>query len=142
MTMVRPRSVRHTNPTNGTVTVNADGTFTYTPNAGFTGTDTFTYTATDAVQLFQDTEANGSPIPPLATVPGPNGTTTSISAEGFGSSLAPVPGKAGWFYGLTDRGPNADDPSATSPSRCLTSPRRSASSSSSAARPNSRRRSR
>ena len=102
--------VRHTVPTNGTVTVNADGTFAYTPNAGFTGTDTFTYTATDAVQLFQDTRANGSPLPPLATVPGPNGSTTSISAEGFGSSLAAVPGKAGWFYGLTDRGPNADDP--------------------------------
>ncbi len=102
--------VRHTNPTNGTVTVNADGTFTYTPTAGFTGTDTFTYTATDAVQLFKDTQANGSPIAPLATVPGPGGTTTSISGEGFGSSLAPVPGRAGWFYGLTDRGPNADDP--------------------------------
>jgi Esterase-like activity of phytase/Bacterial Ig domain len=102
--------VRHTDPTNGTLTVNADGTIAYTPNAGFTGTDTFTYTATDAVQLFQDAEANGSPIPALATVPGPNGTTTSISGEGFGSSLAPVPGRAGWFYGLTDRGPNADDP--------------------------------
>jgi hypothetical protein len=102
--------VRHTNPTNGTVTVNADGTFTYTPNASFTGTDTFTYTATDAVQLFQDTAANGSPIPPLAQVPGPNGTITSINGEGFGSSLAPVPGKANSFYGLTDRGPNADDP--------------------------------
>ncbi len=102
--------VRHTNPTDGVVTVNADGTFSYTPNAGFTGTDTFTYTATDAVQLFRDTEADGSPIPPLATVPGPNGSTTSISGEGFGSSLAPLPGRPGWFYGLTDRGPNADDP--------------------------------
>jgi hypothetical protein len=102
--------VRHTEPSNGTVTVNADGSFTYTPNAGFTGTDTFTYTASDAVQLFRDASANGSPLPPLGTVVGPNGTTTSISAEGFGSSLAPVPGRADWFYGLTDRGPNADDP--------------------------------
>ena len=84
--------VRHTSPANGTVTVNADGTFTYTPKAGFKGTDTFTYTATDAVQLFKDTTANGAPIPPLASVAGPNGTTTEISGEGFGSSLAPVPG--------------------------------------------------
>jgi Esterase-like activity of phytase/Bacterial Ig domain len=99
--------VRHTSPSNGTVTVNADGTFAYTPNAGFTGTDTFTYTGTDAVQLFRDTQADGTPIPPLATVPGPNGSTTSISGEGFGSSLTSVPG---WFYGVTDRGPNADDP--------------------------------
>jgi hypothetical protein len=102
--------VNNTNPANGTVTVNADGTFSYTPNAGFTGTDSFTYTATDAVQLYRDSLANGKPIPPLATVTGPNGTRTSISAEGYGSSLSPVPGRSGWFYGLTDRGPNADDP--------------------------------
>jgi hypothetical protein len=101
---------RHTNPANGSLTLNADGTFTYTPNAGFTGTDSFTYTATDAVSLFRDTTAQGNPLPSLGTVPGPNGTTTNISGEGFGSSLAPVPGRPGWFYGLTDRGPNADDP--------------------------------
>ena len=101
---------RHTNPANGTLTLNADGTFTYTPNAGFTGTDSFTYTATDAVSLFRDTTAKGDPLPSLGAIPGPNGTTTSISGEGFGSSLAPVPGRRGWFFGLTDRGPNADDP--------------------------------
>ncbi|MEC3995854.1 esterase-like activity of phytase family protein [Actinacidiphila sp. DG2A-62] len=102
--------VRHTAPAHGTATIDPDGTFTYTPNPGFTGTDTFTYTATDAVQLFEDTQANGSPLPPLATVRGPGGTTTAISGEGYGSSLAPVPGRSGWFYGLTDRGPNADAP--------------------------------
>jgi hypothetical protein len=102
--------VRHTAPGHGSVAVNADGTFTYTPSAGFKGTDTFTYTATDAVQLYQDTQANGAPLPPLAQVAGPNGTTTRISGEGYGSALAPVPGKAGSFYGLTDRGPNADAP--------------------------------
>ena len=102
--------VRSTQPSDGTVTLNADGSFTYTPKAGFKGTDTFTYTASDAVQLFRDTQTNGKPLAPLASVPGPNGTTTSISGEGYGSSLAPVPGKAGWFYGVTDRGPNADDP--------------------------------
>ncbi|MCF3960346.1 esterase-like activity of phytase family protein [Streptomyces fuscigenes] len=102
--------VRHTDPSHGTATVDADGTFTYTPKPGFTGTDTFTYTATDAVQLFKDTQANGSPLAPLGKVAGPGGTTTQISGEGFGSSLAPVPGRPGYFYGLTDRGPNADAP--------------------------------
>ncbi|BBA98970.1 hypothetical protein RVR_5395 [Actinacidiphila reveromycinica] len=102
--------VRHTDPAHGTATVGADGSFTYTPKAGFKGTDTFTYTASDAVRLFQDTQANGKPLAPLATVAGPNGTTTEISGEGYGSSLAPVPGKSGYFYGLTDRGPNADAP--------------------------------
>jgi hypothetical protein len=43
-------------------------------------------------------------------VAGPGGTTTKISGEGFGSSLAPVPGRPGYFFGLTDRGPNADAP--------------------------------
>ncbi|MYS19749.1 Uncharacterized conserved protein [Streptomyces sp. DvalAA-14] len=102
--------VRHTAPADGTASVDADGTFTYTPKSGFKGTDTFTYTTTDAVQLFKDTQANGAPLPPLAEVAGPGGTTTQISGEGYGSSLAPVPGKSGYFYGLTDRGPNADAP--------------------------------
>jgi hypothetical protein len=102
--------VRHTDPSDGTATVNADGTFTYTPKAGFKGTDTFTYTTSDAVQLFKDTQSNGSPLPPLGKVAGPGGTTTQLSGEGYGSSLAPVPGKSGYFYGLTDRGPNADAP--------------------------------
>ena len=102
--------VRHTEPADGAVVVDADGTFTYTPKYGFKGVDTFTYTATDAVQLFKDTQANGAAIKPLAEVAGPGGTTTEISGEGFGSALAPVPGKAGYFYGLTDRGPNADAP--------------------------------
>ena len=62
------------------------------------------------MQLFQDATANRSPIPALTTVAGPNGSTTKISGEGFGSSLAAVPGRPGYFYGLTDRGPNADAP--------------------------------
>ena len=34
-------------PSNGTVTVNADGSFEYTPNANFNGSDSFTYTVSD-----------------------------------------------------------------------------------------------
>ncbi|MFF7331378.1 esterase-like activity of phytase family protein [Streptomyces sp. NPDC008150] len=102
--------VRHTAPADGKVTVAADGSFTYTPDAGFKGTDTFTYTASDAVQLFKDTQRNGTSLPALDKVAGPGGTTTTVSGEGYGSSLSPVPGRSGYFYGLTDRGPNADAP--------------------------------
>lgn len=36
-----------TQPTSGTVTLNANGSFTYTPNANFFGTDSFTYKSSD-----------------------------------------------------------------------------------------------
>ena len=35
------------NPSHGTLNLNADGSFTYTPNPNFTGIDSFTYNATD-----------------------------------------------------------------------------------------------
>lgn len=38
-----------TQPTNGTVTFDADGSFVYTPSSDFNGTDTFTYTASDGI---------------------------------------------------------------------------------------------
>ncbi len=38
----------HTNPSHGTVVVNANGTFTYTPARNFTGSDSFTYTVSDS----------------------------------------------------------------------------------------------
>ncbi|WP_460650330.1 esterase-like activity of phytase family protein [Kribbella endophytica] len=99
--------VRNSSPASGTVTVGADGAFVYTPKAGFKGTDSFTYTATDAVQVFRNSKAGGGALAPLAKVAGPGGSTTEISGEGYGSALAAVPG---YFYGLTDRGPNADAP--------------------------------
>jgi hypothetical protein len=37
----------NTNPSHGTVTVNADGSFSYVPAAGYSGPDSFTYTITD-----------------------------------------------------------------------------------------------
>ncbi len=102
--------VNHTAPAHGTLKLNTDGSFIYTPNHGFKGTDSFTYSATDAVQTFQYAQPFGQLLPPLTTVPGPNGTTTVISREGYGSSLAPAPFRPWAFYGLTDRGPNADAP--------------------------------
>ena len=35
------------NPTNGTIQINADGTMTYIPKGNFVGTDSFTYTVVD-----------------------------------------------------------------------------------------------
>ncbi len=58
-----------TDPSNGTVVVNADGSYRYTPDAGYVGPDSFTYTVTDA----QDRTATGTvtisveaPTPPTA----------------------------------------------------------------------------
>ncbi|GAB4149365.1 MAG: hypothetical protein Tsb009_23620 [Planctomycetaceae bacterium] len=39
-------------PTNGTLSLNADGSFTYTPDAGFVGTDTFEYRLTNSLGGF------------------------------------------------------------------------------------------
>ena len=40
-------AAKESDPSNGTVSVNADGSFVYTPNAAFNGTDSFTYRARD-----------------------------------------------------------------------------------------------
>ena len=48
-------AVKVTNPTRGTVTVNANGSFTYTPNANANGADSFTYRVSDG-------SANSAPV--------------------------------------------------------------------------------
>jgi hypothetical protein len=104
--------VRHSalsDPSAGQLTVGADGSYSFVPTAGTHGTVSFNYTATDAVKLYKDAVPGADKIPPLGELEGPNGTTTLISGGGYGSSFAADPGKPGWFYGLTDRGPNADD---------------------------------
>lgn len=40
-------AIKITNPSHGSVTLNADGSFTYTPEADYFGTDSFTYKASD-----------------------------------------------------------------------------------------------
>ncbi|WP_254275463.1 Ig-like domain-containing protein [Halomonas sp. 3H] len=62
-----------TQPSHGSVTINADGTLTYTPNEGFVGTDSFTYQASDGDLLsdpatVQVTVEQAEPVnaPPLA----------------------------------------------------------------------------
>ncbi len=39
------------NPTNGTLVLNANGSFTYTPNTGFNGGDSFSYQASDGLDF-------------------------------------------------------------------------------------------
>jgi VCBS repeat-containing protein len=39
--------IANTNPSNGSLTINADGSFTYTPNAHYNGSDAFNYTIED-----------------------------------------------------------------------------------------------
>jgi VCBS repeat-containing protein len=54
-------AVKVTNPTRGTVTVNANGSFTYTPNANANGVDSFTYRVSDGT-------ANSAPATVTITV--------------------------------------------------------------------------
>jgi hypothetical protein len=104
------RSTTLDNPAAGNLTVNADGSYRFTPAVpGSHGTVHFTYTATDAVTLYKDAVPGADKIPPLGGLEGPNGTTALISGGGYGSSFVAAPGRPGWFYGITDRGPNADD---------------------------------
>ena len=44
-------AVRVSEPSNGTLVLNADGSFTYTPGPSFNGEDSFTYAADDSSQL-------------------------------------------------------------------------------------------
>ncbi|NMO50885.1 cadherin-like domain-containing protein [Actinoplanes sp. TBRC 11911] len=94
--------IDHTDPGHGTLTLNPDGSFRYVPAKGFHGKDSFTYTVSDAVQLYT------THIAPLATIGG-----VTIGGGGFGSAVTQVPGRAGEYYGLTDRGPNVDGPNGT-----------------------------
>lgn len=98
------RSTGLDTPSAGSLAVHADGSYTFTPAAkGSHGTVRFSYTATDAVTLYSEN------IPSLGGLEGPDGSTVQISGGGYGSSFVAAPGKPGWFYGVTDRGPNADD---------------------------------
>ena len=61
------------NPSHGTVVVNADGSYTYTPATNYNGTDSFTYTVTDAASgesLTRTVNLTVSPAPaPLKAPP-------------------------------------------------------------------------
>ena len=104
--------VRHgalSDPSAGQLSVNADGSYSFVPTAGTHGTVSFSYTATDAVTRYQDAVPGGGKIPPIGELEGASGSKVLISGGGYGSSFYQDPGHPGWFYGVTDRGPNADD---------------------------------
>ncbi|MFO0820652.1 MAG: Ig-like domain-containing protein [Pirellulales bacterium] len=76
-----------TNPTNGTLTLNANGSFTYTPNSGFTGVDGFTYKANDgtidsnaAAVSITVTAANVAPVANVDSYAAFTATAVNISA--------------------------------------------------------------
>ncbi|MBF6328356.1 esterase-like activity of phytase family protein [Nocardia transvalensis] len=87
------------NPQHGRIERRSDGAVVYTPQPGYIGDDALTVTTTDAVRLYT------TDIPALGRFGG-----ITVQGSGFGSAIAPVPGSPGEFYGLTDRGPNADGP--------------------------------
>ncbi|HVZ45178.1 MAG TPA: esterase-like activity of phytase family protein [Ramlibacter sp.] len=61
--------------------------------------------ATLGTRLYAQASSTGAALPPYA-----NWGTLPIAGSGYGSALTPEPGKAGFFYGLTDRGPNVTAP--------------------------------
>jgi hypothetical protein len=104
------RSTGLDSPSAGSLVVHADGSYTFTPAVpGSHGTVHFSYTATDAVEVYSDAVPGGGKIPSLGGLEGANGSTVQISGGGYGSSFVSAPGRSGWLYGITDRGPNADD---------------------------------
>ncbi|WP_238846143.1 esterase-like activity of phytase family protein [Nocardia terpenica] len=86
-------------PGHGRLERRIDGALVYTPDSGYTGADTVSVTTADAVRLYT------TDIPSLGRFGG-----IAVQGSGFGSAFAPVPGSVDEFYGLTDRGPNADGP--------------------------------
>jgi hypothetical protein len=78
----------HTNPSDGTLTLNSDGSFTYVPGAGFQGTDSFTYSVQDeygrdsAAPATVTLDVNLPPAPQAGadSYTTPAGTTLSVDA--------------------------------------------------------------
>jgi len=71
----------NTNPSHGTVTVNADGSFLYTPNAGFSGTDSYTYTVTDFFGRTASATVTITISPPGSTTTTTTTTTPVVPLE-------------------------------------------------------------
>jgi hypothetical protein len=98
-----PTIVANTEPTHGSLELEPGGGFIYTPEAGFAGTDSFSYSIADAVHLYK------TDLPSIGNYGG-----VQLPGAAFGSSLYPVPGHPGEFFGLEDRGPNVESPKTTS----------------------------
>ncbi|MEV7974224.1 Ig-like domain-containing protein [Cellulomonas sp. NPDC089187] len=86
-TATQPTVEIGSNPSAGTVVVNADGTLTYTPNAGFTGLNSFTYRITDAAGQV----AVGQVTVTVIGMPTADGASVSTWAD------TPVDTSLGWL---------------------------------------------
>ena len=102
-----------TNPTNGTITVNANGTITYTPQTGFVGNDSFTYTITDgdggfATGTVSIIVTNTMPYtgvtPKLYYIIGLGDGNWTNSQSGLGKSLIPMSIVSGNKYDYNGNG--------------------------------------
>jgi hypothetical protein len=79
-----------TQPTNGTLSINADGSFTYRPNGNYVGLDSFTYKASDGAALstaatvvIQVSDANTPPLARSDTFTTPHNTRLNVAAPGL-----------------------------------------------------------
>ena len=73
-------------PSNGTVSLDANGAFTYTPNAGFSGDDSFTYSVDDGNGGTDTATVTVSVAEPIVTNSPPVADDDSYSTE-FGTEL-------------------------------------------------------
>jgi hypothetical protein len=70
----------------------------------------------DNDDYFEFPGADGATLPFTVIKTLTNADSTEVRNGGFGSAMAAHPSKAGYFYALTDRGPNADTAAGTTPS--------------------------
>lgn len=91
-------AIKVSDPTNGTLTLNANGSFTYIPNATFSGFDSFTYKANDGlldsnvatVSILVEAFVNTAPVAQDQTVTTPEDTAkaiTLVATDADGDSL-------------------------------------------------------
>ena len=81
-----------TQPTNGSVTLNADGSFTYTPNDKFEGSDSFTYLASyDSSKTARAGNTKAAPFVDSAPVT----VTINVTAGSTTTQAVPTLGHAG-----------------------------------------------
>jgi VCBS repeat-containing protein len=89
-----------TQPTNGTLVLNANGSFTYTPNANFNGTDSFTYRASDGtlqsapitvtLNVRASNDAPQITLPTAAQSVAEDGTLTMVNTSNNAISVSDV----------------------------------------------------
>ncbi|HZE73927.1 MAG TPA: cadherin-like domain-containing protein [Gemmatimonadales bacterium] len=94
-------AVKLTNPTRGSVTLNANGSFTYTPTPNLNGPDSFTYAANDGIQN-SNTATVSITVNPVNDAPsfaaGASQDTTAlqtVSIAGWATNISPGPNETG-----------------------------------------------